>query len=710
MNTPPAHQVPAQARETLRLHGPGWWRAGRADLLDAACRPVPPESLAEWPEVAYWRALAALMRGSAEALPCLEQAHAGYDAAQDASGRAVSAHAALVLCLLDVGAMDQVSTWLERARAAGWPSPLGNDTEGLWLRLGVLARVVLGGDVLPEAGLAAAWVQAQLRPLRTQLSPDERLIAAQVLVNYHFVQQQYEQFDMLSTQVEAPDAFEAASPLMRGHWLYTVGFAHYQIGGHARAEQAWRQALDLAQAHTLPSVRLLATLAMVRLLVDRGRIDEAHAAVEGIRPQWGAGRTRQLVEWQQMRARVQLMRGQAVQALATLREALSLADASGLSAPEQASFLTDQAQIFAALGRDAEACELLQQLAARHAGRDAEVYTCLRLLLQAWLDHRRDEAASRTALADALARAQAVRYTMFLRLLPERAAQLCALALRWHIEPVFVREVVRDRALPAPADADAQWPWPLWLRLLGGFAITLGGSPLEQQGKTPHKPLELLRLLACERSQAASMLSVQEALWPDADDGAARKNLEMAIQRLRRLLGDDSLVRVGDGRVALDAARVSSDLAQRRVLIERLEAQAMQGGGSAAPSEMAALVARVIDACQGELLPGVPPAPWLEAERQRCQRDVVRATQSAATLMARFGDQRAERELLERAVRLEPLAEGLARRLMQVHAQSGQRAEAVRVYEALARALSARGLQPSAPTDALWREIVSIRT
>lgn len=718
MNDTDASDRFVETEGLLREHGTLWWCTWQAAAIDEACQSVPVDALAKHPEVAYWRALAALMRESADALTCLEQAHAGYTAMGNDTGQAVCAHAALVLCLLDIGAMDQVSTWLDRARNARWPDPLGDDTAALWLRLGALARVALGGEALPAAGLAAAWLHAQLRPLRERLSPDERLIAAQVLVNYHFAQQQYEQFDFLATLVESAAPFNAASPLMRGRWLYTVGFAHYQIGGHARAEQAWQQAIALADAHALSNVQLLTSLALVRLLIDRRRLDEAHRVLESMRPQWGAGRTRQLIEWQQMRSRVQLMRGQPALALATLHEALALAQAAGLSLPEQAFVLTDQAQIFAALGRTGEACALLSQLAQDHSGRDAEVYRCLHGLLHAWQHRASDEAASRAALAAALSRAQAVRYTMFLRLLPELAAQLCALALRWQIEPVFVREVIRDRALPAPPDAHAQWPWPLWVHMLGGFALMQDGSPLTQRGKTQHKPLELLKLVACERSQSLGMQAAGRALWPEGEDSSARKNLEMAIQRLRRLLGDDTLVQVRDGHVALDSSRVSSDVAQRRELVARLEALAMQPRGAPDPAgsqrqgdshaehEAADLIARIIGLSRGELLPGAPEAAWLMAERQRCQREVVRAAQAAATLMERFGDARAEQELLETALRIEPLAESLASRLMQAHARNGQRADAARVYEGLRAALAPQGLHPSDATERLWREIV----
>lgn len=692
------------ARAQLHEHGPAWWRAGHAAAMLDACRSVPADALSQWPDVARWRALAAVMLDAADALACLEQAHAGHRAQGLHDEAVADAHMALVFCLVDVGAMDRVSDWLAHARAGDDPARL----DGLWHRLGRLARAVLGGEDVPGADAARAALHALLRPLQAVLSPDERLISAQVLVNHHFVLEQYEQIDFIATLVENPADFDAASALMRSRWCYTFGFALYQLGQHERAQAQWRRALALAESSGLPGVQLMSSLALLRLLLDQGRLDEARRIEASIQPQWGAGRVTQLIELQQMRARLHLLGGQPARALGTLREALALADHSGLSVAERASCLTDLAQVLAAHERLEEAAELLDTLAREHAGRDAEVYRCLHELLQARRLSVSDEPGSRVPLAAGLERAQRLRYTMFFRLLPALAAEICLLALRAGIEPVFAAEVVRARRLPAPPHAGACWPWAVWVRMLGGFELQLNGEAQQRSGKSQQKPLELLRLLACERSLGAGMRAVGEALWPDADEAAARKNLDMTVQRLRRLLGDDGLVRVSAGRVALDPAQAASDVQQRRGAVDRLEALAVNppADPAAAGAQAAALIVHVVERSLGSLLPGAPPAPWLEAERQRCQREVVRAALAAASLMERCGAASSERELLAAALALEPLSEVLARRLMKLHARNGDLGDAARVYEALRAEWARQDLVPGPETQALERELM----
>lgn len=663
------------------------------------------------PDLAHWRGLAEFMADGGDALAWLDRAWIGYDALGQREAAAVTAHAALVICLLDVGAMSGLDEWHARVDASSLIET-GASPGRLWLRLGVLARVALGKADSAGAAQVAVELQNTLLPLQTQLSPHERLLAALVLIDYYFAVTRFEQFEYLSNLVEHPVLFDAASSLLRARWMLMIGFAHYQIGDHERAEKTWQRALALSRESDHGGLGLKITLALVRLLLDRSRVHEADRILDTLDPRWGAGRTSMLIELQQMRARSHLLRGQPARALATLEEANRLAATLALSEAESAARQTDLVQIYIALDRCDDALALLLRLAAEHTEMNAQRTGCLLHLLRAWMTRFADPQASRQDLVQALALAQAARYTMYFRLLPALAASVSALALQADVAPQFVDEVIRSRQLPAPADADARWPWTLWLNLLGGFEMRRDGKREPGSAKTQQKPLELLRLLACERSLTLSTEAAVAALWPDADDAAARKSFEMAALRLRRLLGDATLLRVGDGRVGLDAARTSSDVQQRRRLIERIEALAMRTSGheagQGAHDECLALLERVLAFTRGELLPGLPASPWLEAERQRCRNDTVRAALAGATVLERLKVGPAERELLEAALRIEPLAEALVRRLMNAHGRAGQRGDALRVFEHYRQQLSLHGATPSKHIEAQWRELLAM--
>jgi DNA-binding SARP family transcriptional activator len=687
------------------------WRRWDAVALGEACAATSALQPSDPPVLAYWRAMADFMSEGADALTWLDRAWNGFGASGCAEQAAVAANAALVLCLLDSGAMSRLDEWHARVEA-GTRVVVGEPPSDLWLRLGILARVSLGKVDSADAAQTAADLLNDLQPLQAVLSPHERLLVALVLIEYAFAVERFDQIDYLANLVEHPALFDVAATALRARWVCTHGFALYHVSTHERAERAWRRALSMARdagPGSLLEVKL--TIALARLLIDRGRVDEADRVVEAVDPRWGGGRTLQLVELQQTRARVQLLRGQPARALATLDEADRLAAAAGVSQSETGGRLTDRAQIYIALDRGDDAQAVLARMVVEQNGHEAKVAGCLHRLLRAWTNRFADPPGSRQDLEQGLALAQAARYTMFFRLLPGMAASVCALALRGDVAPQFVDEVIRSRQLPAPPDADGHWPWPLWLVLLGGFEMRRDGKLEPSSPKTQQKPLELLRLLACARNLSLGTQAVTAALWPDADDASARKSLEMAVLRLRRLLGDATLLRVSDGRVALDTERASSDVQQRRRLIEQIESLAMRSSGPDAghtlQAECLELMERVIAFSRGELLPGLPPAPWLEAERKRCRDDTVRAAMAAATLMERLQVGPAERELLETALRIEPLAESLVRRLMHAHERDGQRGDALRVFEGYRQQLKGLGAKPGEQLEAQWRALLT---
>jgi LuxR family transcriptional regulator, maltose regulon positive regulatory protein len=280
--------------------------------------------------------------------------------------------------------------------------------------------------------------------------------------------------------------------------------------------------------------------------------------------------------------------------------------------------------------------------------------------------------------------------------LPEVMAQLSALAIAHEIEPAYVRRFVRRHALPGPDPAQADWPWPLALRALGEFDALLDDQSLVRAGgKTAQRPLDLLRAMLAHIAVPLPVATAVQWLWPEADPAAQRKSFDVALLRLRRLLGDARLVRLEGGRLAFDPQWVWSDVAALHALMQRI--------GSARGADVAQLqqwARQLLELMRGPFLAG-EPAEWAQAARERTrQRFVVTVAQLAAHLEE--ADPREAIRLYERALDVEPLAESLSRRLMALHAERGDRAEALRVWRACCAMFTvAEGLAPSRETRGL---------
>jgi ATP/maltotriose-dependent transcriptional regulator MalT len=135
-------------------------------------------------------------------------------------------------------------------------------------------------------------------------------------------------------------------------------------------------------------------------------------------------------------------------------------------------------------------------------------------------------------------------------------SRLCALAWRHGIERDWVRTLVRVRGLEAPpGTGPAGWPWPVRITSLGALRIERDGQPLVFGRKAPRKVLELLRVLAQAAPRRVPAPQLVDELWPDEEGDAGHRAFLSAVHRLRKLVGERSVVHM-EGRVGLDARHV----------------------------------------------------------------------------------------------------------------------------------------------------------
>ena len=177
--------------------------------------------------------------------------------------------------------------------------------------------------------------------------------------------------------------------------------------------------------------------------------------------------------------------------------------------------------------------------------------------------------------------------------------------------------------------------------------------------------------------------------WPERDQLHARTALRNAIYTLRQHLGDDVIVSRGDEELAIDPARLRTDLADVRAALMRCDAVA------------------ALAACGGDLLPGFHAmgAPgfehWLDAERERLRATVTEAGRAQAAALAERGDLNAAIGIVRRVLEIAPQDERAVRMLIAWHGDSGDRAAGLRAFEEY-RAFLAREFEttPSAETVA----------
>ena len=164
------------------------------------------------------------------------------------------------------------------------------------------------------------------------------------------------------------------------------------------------------------------------------------------------------------------------------------------------------------------------------------------------------------ALGSGLALGREQRYNNFIFWLPAMMSRLCAHALEAGVETDYVKYIIRSRGLTAPHANAARWPWRVKLVTFDSFQVLVDDKPLAFGRKEPKKLLALLKAIVAFGGQEVPQDRLIDALWDDQDGDEAQMALDKAIQRLRKLLGENTLIYRG-GRISLSPSLVWTDTA-----------------------------------------------------------------------------------------------------------------------------------------------------
>jgi predicted ATPase/DNA-binding SARP family transcriptional activator len=240
----------------------------------------------------------------------------------------------------------------------------------------------------------------------------------------------------------------------------------------------------------------------------------------------------------------------------------------------------------------------------------------------------------------------------------------------------------------------------LSLRFLGTPLVELEGTPLDIDRVKSVALLAYLALTAESHSRGA----LAALLWPDFDAERSAAALRNAIWRLSRRLGDAWLdadrtnVRVRPG------AAIWIDVTRFEQLLGPVHGRALRSTEPPSSEPLAALT----DAAalyRGDFLQGLSlrdcPAfdDWQTFQREHLRGRIASALDRLIAGHLAAGRLEQALPCAQRFVALDPLNEEAHRLLMQVHARSGRRAEALKQYKACAAALGRElGVKPQEET------------
>jgi serine/threonine-protein kinase len=182
--------------------------------------------------------------------------------------------------------------------------------------------------------------------------------------------------------------------------------------------------------------------------------------------------------------------------------------------------------------------------------------------------------------------------------------------------------------------------------------------------------------------------------WPESDEEHARHALRQSVYTLRRGLGPRALASRGDEELRIDCDHIECDVAAFETAVQDGRAEA------------------ALELYKGDLLEGffLSDAPefekWLDGRRTTLRNQAAEAAWAIAQAAEAAANGVEAAEWARRAAEYAPDEESTVQRLVGLLDRVGDRAAALRAYEAFAwRLENELGLQPSPETQALVAEI-----
>ena len=231
------------------------------------------------------------------------------------------------------------------------------------------------------------------------------------------------------------------------------------------------------------------------------------------------------------------------------------------------------------------------------------------------------------------------------------------------------------------------------LNLLGQFRFRLSGGP--DIDLPSHKDRALLAILALQPGVPQSREKLAGLLWTDRGDAQARDSLKHALMHIRQ-----SLAQVAPEPVVADRQSITLVPKAFTVDVSKFEALLRESTPDA--------LEQAVGVYGGDLLDGIAIRngafeDWLLTERQRLRG---LAEDALTRLLSPTLPTRTREQAAIRLLALDPLRDAACRALMQIHADRGETAQALKLYKALRDRLHAElGVKPESETAKLYEAI-----
>jgi DNA-binding SARP family transcriptional activator/predicted ATPase len=245
-------------------------------------------------------------------------------------------------------------------------------------------------------------------------------------------------------------------------------------------------------------------------------------------------------------------------------------------------------------------------------------------------------------------------------------------------------------------------PSTLHIRLLGDFHITCANVSITGINADRLQALLAFLLLHADAPQSRQQVAVQ--LWAETTESQAKANLRRRLHELRQFLPNaDDFLKIGTKTLQWNTqAPYICDVAEFEMAIVQAKQYEQSGDFSNARQAFE----QAANLYTGDLLPTCYD-DWIITRREQLQQQAIQSLHRLTTLRVEQKQIQAAIDAAQRLLRLDPLYETAYADLMRLHAQTGDRASALRVYHQCMTVLRDElGVDPSPATCKLYQQLL----
>ncbi len=685
-----------EATRLLRALAPNLLQQGRNAMLERWINAFPEPVLSQTPWLRYWLGAARLPFDPGGGRTAMEQAYAQFEKQGDEPACLLACSGILQSFFLEWGDLHPTDRWLEVFRKliqkpdASWPADIQMQV------LPCLTGIVLShlGDPLLDWGNARAQ---ELIDAATE--PEQQLTMAHFVMTHFQMAGRWRQGAQLLQRVDELLARSTVSPLQTLLWS-ALKIAWYAMCSATCSESRGRAEINrFIELSETSGIRVLDSyglgLGIYFALIWR---DDALASQLLERMQTGRASHRALdvghFNW--LQAALALERGDLITASDSLHVSLEKALEGGARfALAQTRLLL--AQLHQVQGNVAQALQEVEQTLDYARTASSLTFEHAGLLVKAYiLLNSNQEQRGLVVLREGLQLGKNTGQSVIApHALSRITSYLYSEALSRDIEAAYVRALIRCFNIP-PASTDVpNWPWPIRIYTLGRFGVLRDDEPIKVSSKAQKKPLELLRALIALGGRAVDINDIMSILWP-TEGPSARVSFDMALMRLRKLLGHPDAVALTDGKLTLDQQVCWVDAWTFQRALTRLDETEERTD------------AALLNLYRGRFLDRDGDAAWIVNTRDRLAAKFEHAVLHFGNLEERAERWEAAASIYRHALEQDNVHEEFYRGLMTCQHRLGQRAEAIKTYKRCRDLLSINlNIRPSAATEALYRRVLA---